>query len=46
LTPTDAQRPKLCELMHHAIVEIRLLGSAEKTIEKPLSALRYGDTTR
>ena len=32
--------------MHHAIVEIWLLGSAEKTIEKPLSALRYGDTTR
>ena len=28
--PTDAQRRKLCELLHHAIVEIRLLGWAGK----------------
>ena len=28
--PTDAQRRKLCELLHHAIVEIRLLGRAGK----------------
>jgi hypothetical protein len=29
--PTEAQRKKLCEMLHHAFIDMRMLGGAEKS---------------